>query len=77
MLPLNTFTVVTFASSALADYLTGTYPPPRDLTSDDSLVGASWENLSSTFDSFSVHDQTSKLTQPLKQVDAQKVAFST
>ena len=36
----------------LADHLLPTYPTPIDLTSDESLVSASWKNLSSTFDGY-------------------------
>ena len=40
-----------YAAGALADYgSVGTYPPPRDLTGDDSLVAAAWKNLTETFD---------------------------
>ncbi|ERF76331.1 hypothetical protein EPUS_04189 [Endocarpon pusillum Z07020] len=36
----------------LADYLGPRYPPPADLTSDESLVAASWANLTSTLQAY-------------------------
>ncbi|KAL9131308.1 MAG: hypothetical protein Q9217_000743 [Psora testacea] len=43
---------------ALADFLGPTYPAPIDLTSDKSLIPASWENLTSTFDAYLKENQT-------------------
>lgn len=37
--------------SVLAGFLTGTYPPPIDLSSNNSVVAASWKNLTQGFDS--------------------------
>jgi CubicO group peptidase (beta-lactamase class C family) len=39
-------------SVVLADYLTPTYPAPIDLSSNQSLVSASWKNLGATFDQY-------------------------
>ncbi len=39
-------------AGALADFLGPTYPAPIDLTSDKSLVSASWKNFTSTFDAY-------------------------
>ncbi|KAL8670632.1 MAG: hypothetical protein Q9168_004843 [Polycauliona sp. 1 TL-2023] len=39
-------------SCALADFLGPTYPYPRDLTSEKSLVAAAWKNVSSTLDKY-------------------------
>ena len=50
LLPLRAFFFLLSVISALADFLGPTYPAPVDLTSDDSLVYASWKNLSSFLD---------------------------
>lgn len=39
-------------TGALADFLGPTYPAPIDLTSDKSLIPASWKNFTSTFDAY-------------------------
>lgn len=39
-------------TGALADFLGPTYPAPIDLTSNKSLIPASWENFTSTFDAY-------------------------
>ena len=39
-------------TGALADFLGPTYPAPIDLTSDKSLVPASWKNFTSIFDAY-------------------------
>ncbi|KAF7513615.1 hypothetical protein GJ744_008909 [Endocarpon pusillum] len=39
-------------TSVRADYLGPRYPPPADLTSDESLVAASWENLTLTLQAY-------------------------
>jgi CubicO group peptidase (beta-lactamase class C family) len=44
------------SSVALAEFLDGTYPPPYDLSSEDSLVAAAWQNFTDTFDSFLRND---------------------
>ena len=41
-----------FITSTLADFLGPTYPAPIDLTSNKSLIPASWENFTSTFDAY-------------------------
>lgn len=46
-------------TSVVADYLGPRYPPPADLTSDESLVAASWENLTLTLQAYlSGNDQS-------------------
>jgi hypothetical protein len=40
------------SSLALAEHLTGTYPPPLDLSSNDSFVTAAWQNFTDTFDAY-------------------------
>lgn len=46
-----------WSSLVAADYLTGFYPPPIDLTSNNSLVAKSWKELSSVFDACLRNDQ--------------------
>lgn len=41
-----------YVSCVLADYLTPTYPPPLDLSGGESLVSASWNNLTAIFDGY-------------------------
>ncbi|KAK5557381.1 hypothetical protein LTR46_004407 [Exophiala xenobiotica] len=41
-----------FITGTLADFVGPTYPAPLDLSSNASLVAASWKNLSSTLDSY-------------------------
>ena len=47
--------------SAHADLLYATYPPPRDLSSDESLVARAWKNLTQTLDAY-LKDDRSKST---------------
>lgn len=57
----------------LADYLTPTYPAPIDLSSNASLVSASWKNLTATFDDF-LKNKTSSTSNPVSGVE--NVTFS-
>lgn len=41
-----------FTTTTLAEFLSGTYAPPYDLSSEDSIVAAAWKNFTSRFDSF-------------------------
>ena len=59
--------------TVLADYLTPTYPAPIDLSSDESLVSASWKNLSSIFDGY-LKEQKTPASQSLSGVE--NVTFS-
>lgn len=55
-----TFTLLAICvTRTLADFLGPTFPPPRDLNSDKSLVSASWANLTSTFDAALKKNNTS------------------
>lgn len=40
------------SNAALGDFITPTYPTPVDLSSNHSLVHASWRNLSTTLDQY-------------------------
>ncbi|CAM1505986.1 Fc.00g116230.m01.CDS01 [Cosmosporella sp. VM-42] len=44
----SSFLLPLFLTGVLSDYLGPRYPPPSDLSSDQSLVAKSWNNLSST-----------------------------
>jgi CubicO group peptidase (beta-lactamase class C family) len=57
----------------LGDYLTPTYPAPIDLSSNQSLVSASWKNLSATLDQY-LKNKTSSASNPLLGVE--NVTFS-
>jgi CubicO group peptidase (beta-lactamase class C family) len=48
-----------YTSGVLSDHLTPNYPAPIDLSSDESLVSASWGKLSSTFDKYLNEKQSS------------------
>lgn len=37
---------------AVSEFLIGTYPPPLDLSSDQSLIPQSWKNLTANFDTY-------------------------
>lgn len=60
-------------TGALADFLGPTYPAPIDLTSDKSLIPASWQNFTSIFDAYLKGNQ-STASQSLSEVE--KVTFS-
>lgn len=64
-----------WASLAAADYLTGFYPPPIDLTSNDSLVAKSWKELNSVFDTY-LHNEKHTGPQSLVKSDAGNLTFS-
>ena len=46
----------------VSDFLGPTYPAPKDLTSDESLVSAAWANLSKTMSSYLNGSQSMKAT---------------
>lgn len=56
LLPLCIITAI------LADFLGPTYPAPIDLSSNKSLVAASWKNLTSVFDAYLKGNQSSTNT---------------
>lgn len=60
-------------TGTLADFLGPTYPAPIDLTSDKSLIPASWKNFTSIFDAYLKRNQ-STASEPLSGVE--KVTFS-
>ena len=60
-------------TGALADFLGPTYPAPIDLTSDKSLVPASWKNFTSIFDAYLKGNQSSA-SESLSGVE--KITFS-
>ncbi|MCJ1348949.1 hypothetical protein MMC31_007182 [Peltigera leucophlebia] len=62
-----------FITGALADFLGPTYPAPIDLTSDKSLIPASWENLTSIFNAY-LNKNQSTASDSLSGVE--KVTFS-
>jgi CubicO group peptidase (beta-lactamase class C family) len=43
---------------AVAEFLIGTYPPPLDLSSNQSLVAQSWKNLTASFDAYLKENET-------------------
>jgi CubicO group peptidase (beta-lactamase class C family) len=45
-------------TSTLAEFLVGSYPPPLDLSSDESIVPASWKNFTAKFDAYLKENQT-------------------
>ena len=62
-------------TAALTDFLGPTYPAPIDLTSNNSLIPASWKNLTSTFDAYlKKGNQSTASKLPLSGVE--KVTFS-
>lgn len=62
-------------TGALADFLGPTYPAPIDLTSDKSLIPASWKNFTSTFDAYlKKGNQSTASKSPLSGVE--KITFS-
>ena len=60
-------------TGTLADFLGPAYPAPIDLTSDKSLIPASWKNFTSIFDAYLKGNQ-STASEPLSGVE--KVTFS-
>lgn len=60
-------------ASVLGDFITPTYPTPADLSSNKSLVLASWKNLTSTFDQY-LQGQNSTATKALAGIE--NVTFS-
>ncbi|ETN38550.1 uncharacterized protein HMPREF1541_06586 [Cyphellophora europaea CBS 101466] len=53
-LPLLPFCI----TGTVADFLLGTYPAPLDLSSDDSVVSASWKNFTEKFDAYLKEGET-------------------
>jgi len=48
-------------TAALAEYLIGTYPPPLDLSSNQSLIPQVWKNLTASFDAYLKDGETKGL----------------
>lgn len=48
-------------TTTLADFLVGSYPPPLDLSSDESILPASWKNLTAKFDAYLKENKTAAL----------------
>lgn len=62
-------------SLSLADWLGPTFPAPLDLSSEDSLVRAAWEDLSSTLDTYLKDGKRSDALSDL--TGSEKVTWST
>lgn len=62
-------------TGVLADYLTGTYPHPVDLSSKDSVVAKAWRELSSTFDD-SLKGSGDKILAPAANITFSASLFS-
>lgn len=50
-----------YGTFGLADFLTGTYPAPLDLSSKNSIVAESWKNLTTAFDAYLNENKTAGL----------------
>ncbi|KAK5044843.1 hypothetical protein LTR84_010381 [Exophiala bonariae] len=50
-----------YGTVALADFLTGTYPAPLDLSSNKSIVTQSWKNLTTALDGYLKQNETAGL----------------
>ena len=71
LLPLSIIT------ATLADFLGPTYPPPIDLSSNKSLVAASWKNLTLVFDTYLKGNHSSTNTSTSEALcGVELVAFS-
>ncbi|KAG8525946.1 uncharacterized protein KY384_000708 [Bacidia gigantensis] len=58
--PLQALALVLLSvTGAFSDFLTPTYPPPTDLTSDKSLLSKAWKNITETLDGYLKQNQTS------------------
>ena len=68
----STFLLTLCVSTVFADFLGPTYPPPIDLTSDESAVSQSWKTLTATLDRF-VKDPNSA---PATTLGLENVTFS-
>ncbi|KAK5171912.1 uncharacterized protein LTR77_003549 [Saxophila tyrrhenica] len=64
------------STPTLADFNGPTYPPPRDLTSDNSLVRAAWQNLTNTLDLYLNGNNTPPEAATLKEVTWSAGLFS-
>lgn len=67
--------LLTCSAASLADYLGPTYPPPVDLSSQQSLVIAAWRNLTTTLDSYLKHESNGSTTTAFSGI--QNTTFST
>lgn len=67
--------LLTYGTAGFADYLGPTYPPPTDLSSQQSLVTAAWKSLSTTLDSYLKQNSSGATTTPFSGI--QNTTFST
>lgn len=66
-----------FSYVALAEHLTGTYPPPFDLSSNDSLVAATWQNFTQSLDAYLTEGETEgAVAEALAAVGVENLTFS-
>ncbi|KAJ5806218.1 uncharacterized protein N7503_003820 [Penicillium pulvis] len=65
----------TYGTVGFADYLGPTYPPPVDLSSQQSLVTAAWKNLTTTLDSYLKRNPSGSATTAVSRI--QNTTFST
>jgi CubicO group peptidase (beta-lactamase class C family) len=73
-LPRSGFPFISICiTTALADFLGPTYPAPIDLTSTESLVSASWQNISSTLKEY-LHGNQSTTSNSLSGIE--NITFS-
>ncbi|KAJ5628288.1 hypothetical protein N7490_010516 [Penicillium lividum] len=74
--PLSLISVFSIYSRVVfADYLGPTYPPPVDLSSQQSLVAAAWQNLTVTIDAYLKQNHNDYMTTSLSGI--QNTTFST
>jgi CubicO group peptidase (beta-lactamase class C family) len=65
------------SSAVLADHLIGTYPPPFDLSSENSLVAATWQNFSDAFDAYLSEGRSEGIVaEALSGAGAENLTFS-
>lgn len=64
------------AHGVLADYLMGSHPPPFDISSNNSLVAAAWQNVSSLLDSFTTGANSTVAAQGIENVTFSAGMFS-
>ncbi|KAJ5554430.1 hypothetical protein N7513_004389 [Penicillium frequentans] len=67
--------LMAYGAVGFADYLGPTYPPPVDLSSQQSLVTAAWKNLTTTLDSYLKYNPSGSATAVVSGI--QNTTFST
>lgn len=66
-----------YTSVAVAEHLTGTYPPPFDLSSNDSLVAATWQNFTQSLGAYLDEGKTKgPIAKALAAVGVANMTFS-